>query len=73
MQYFIHKQPFVSIWLGAKTLQALLQRFTRAEIITGFEQVAPLESMVKELDVELKMLTKQHESRLQAAKGTPKK
>ena len=69
VQDFIKEQPFLSIWLGVKTVAAMLQRYTRAEVIAGFEHVTPLEQKIKQLDVELKILKRQHESRLQVSGG----
>ena len=69
VQDFIKEQPFLSVWLGAKTVAAMLQRYTRAEVIAGFEHVTSLENKIKQLDVELKILKRQHESRLQVSGG----
>ena len=69
VQDYIKDHAFLSVWLGAKTVAAMLQRYTRAEVIAGFEHVTPLEQKIKQLDVELKILKRQHESRLQVPGG----
>ena len=72
----LKEYPFLNVWVSSsrfsgsgKTVAAILKRFSRAEVISGFGRVDEFHDKVTLLAQEISLLTKQHDSRLAAIKS----
>ena len=65
----LKEYPFLNAWVSSNTVAAILKRFSRAEVISGFGRVDEFHDKVTLLAQEISLLTKQHDSRLAAIKS----